>query len=150
VVLAGTVAFRGGVAIGSTFHLDSVPHRITMAAALIGLVCCLSNFAAVLIFCVGGPLEPAFERYLLATVFLPFLLLSLLVRLLPWRQVRRAGLVLPFVAALGAILYLGQSVPSFSMQHLRQPYPVMAQVLDDLAIEGGYRYGLADFWTARA
>jgi hypothetical protein len=118
-----------------------------LLTALVCLLACLSNLGAVLLVALG-PLGPGFPRYTLVVVLLPFLFLSLFVRLLPGR-VGRVGVALAVLAAVGAVTQLGLRAPAFAWHHLRQPYPALVAAVDELARERGVRYGLADYWSAR-
>jgi hypothetical protein len=52
------------------------------------------------------------------------------------------------VAAFAAVQVAAQT-GGFRWEELRQPYPPMAQALDELARERGLRNGLGGFWAAR-
>jgi hypothetical protein len=146
--VAVAVMLAGGLAAtAAAVHAALKRRPEVLLAALVCLLACLSNIGAVLL--VGlGPFALAFPRYTLVLVLLPFLFLSVFVRLLPGR-ISRVGVALAVVAAVGAVAQLGVRAPTFAWRHLRQPYPALARAVDELARERGLRYGLADYWSAR-
>ena len=120
----------------------------TMLIGLLWVFACSSTLIIALL--VGlGPLAPGFGRYTLVLVVLPFLLLTFLLRLLPSRA-RLAGPVFAVASIAASLVQMGLSIPTFSWEHLRQPYPPFVRAVDDLASQWGCYYGLADFWNARS
>jgi hypothetical protein len=116
---------------------------VALAVALVPLCNLLVLFA------VGMGGHAAVGRYCVASYFLPFLFLGLLLALLPGRMARLSrGLLLVFVAGL-ALHQFALILPAVSREALRQPYPPLAEAIDRLVEEHGPMRGLAGFWSAR-
>jgi hypothetical protein len=116
---------------------------VALAVALVPLCNLLVLFA------VGMGRHAAVDRYCVASYFLPFLFLGLLLALLPgWAARLGRGLLLVFVVGL-ALHQFALLLPKVSREALRQPYPPLAEAIDRLVEEHGPMRGLAGFWSAR-
>jgi hypothetical protein len=96
-----------------------------------------------------GKTDPAVGRYLLASLFAPFLFLGLLLGAVP-RWPGRAAVALGAAAVLVfAGWRLADLGPAAARRGWRLPYPPLAQALDRLVRERGPMRGLGSYWAAR-
>lgn len=91
----------------------------------------------------------ALDRYILPCFILPFVFVSLFLRVIPWRTTQWLLGSLQVIAVGFAAFRLVQWVPTIDRSHLEQPYPALARTLDDIVRERGPIDGLGSYWTAR-
>jgi hypothetical protein len=118
-----------------------------VAVALIALLGCLSNLGAVIFL--GMWEEPCHERYLFFPLIVPFLLFGPLFLRVPQTGGKRASWAWSLLIAGFAVYRIWAAFPEPNRRTLEPPYPELARAVDQLARERGFRYGLAEFWTAK-
>jgi hypothetical protein len=102
------------------------------------------------LYIAGMHQHPAIERYTLSCWFLPALSLPLLLCWLPGRTARMGQALLQLAILVFAMQRATALVPGIDRTKFEQPYPPLAQALDQLARERGPVCGLSGFWSARA
>ena len=128
-------------------ELTARRQTVVLSLALMTIASAVGNVLAVVLM--AGKVVDAVDRYMLAVVYLPFLFLGLFLQVSPWRRVQWCGRSLALLIASFALIEAAINLPSLGQRTFHQPYPELAQVVDRLVRERGYRHGLAGYWTAK-
>jgi len=131
-------------------HWPRAGHPRRFAACALGVFLLLAYLSSLVLFLIMGRQDAAaMVRYSYCFTMLPPLAFPLVVALLAGTARRR----LVGVCWLAIVLFIGYRLTTEFLNNgfprFEQPYPELAQRLDDLARERGYIRGLAGYWHAR-